>query len=67
MASEVERLTAEIARLKAMIKTADKKKKLKAPSVMLDKPNIGTRLTKKKGKMRSWVSVYEGGATGLKK
>ena len=66
-ASETERLTNEIARLRKLIETRRDKKKLKATSIISERPNIGTSLTKKKGKMRSWVSVYQGGATGLKK
>ena len=65
--SETERLTKEIARLRKLIETRRDKKKVKEVSILMERPNIGTSLTKKKGKMRSWVSVFEGGATGLKK
>ena len=67
LSSEVERLSAEITRLKSLIEEGSKKDKQKVKSILMEKPKIGTSLSKKKGKMRSWVSVYEGGSTGLKK
>lgn len=67
LSSEVARLTNEIARLKVLIEQGGKKEKLKAKTILTDRPKIESSLSKKKGKMRSWVSVYQGGSTGLKK
>lgn len=67
LSSEVERLTNEIDRLKLLIEKGGKGEKMKVKTILTDKPNIRTSLAKKKGKMRSWVSVYQGGSTGLKK
>jgi hypothetical protein len=65
--SEKDRLTIEIERLKTLIETNDKKSKLKATSVLPEKPRIRTSLGKKKVTKNGWTSVYQGGSTGLKK
>lgn len=65
--AEADRLFAEIERLKKVIESGSKSEKLKAKSILPDRPNIGSSLKRKKGKAGEWVNVYQGGAPGLKK
>ena len=64
---EIETLKNEIERLNILAKTGSRKERMEVTSILSGPQNIRTSMISKKSKASHWVSVYQSGATGLKK